>query len=104
MYCLVDLNSKVRMASWHEVTDIFLIIVDDEIGTHIDGMINCINRAMSNVDVNADGSEKQMLGFSIPNGFMPILHLFNYGMRNGSFDERASAVQLMSLLNVLKLF
>ena len=79
MYCLVDLNSKVRMAAWLEVTDIFLIIVDDENGTHIDWMINCINRAMSNVDVNADGNEKQMLGFC----------MFDYGMRNGSFDERA---------------
>ena len=39
-----------------------------------------------------------MLGFCIPKGFMPILHVFNYGMRNGSFDECASAVQLMSLL------
>ena len=63
MYCLVDLNSKVTMASWHQIQDILLIIEDDEIGTPIDWMINCINPAMSTVDVTADRNEKQVLGF-----------------------------------------
>ena len=90
MYCLVDLNSNVRMASWHGLTDTLLIIQGDEIGAHIDWMINCIDTAIATVDVNADGGDKQTSGLCIAKGFMPILHMFDYGMRNGSFDERAS--------------
>lgn len=85
-------DDRVRFQAWNTLKDIFSVIPDEEIASHIDWFRSCIRSITNN------GKKKTIAGFCIKNGLKPVMTMFDYGLRNGSFEEREAAAKMMAEL------
>ena len=94
----VDENEAIRAAAWNSLKDIMASIDDEDVAQHIDWLRQCIR------NISENGKISLIAGFNISRGLQPVMKMFDFGIRNGSFEERASAAKLMSdLINLTEI-
>lgn len=86
----VSNHENVRISAWNSLKDIMSVIPDVQINHQIDWFRQCIRRIVTETKV------KLLPGFCIPGGLKPVMAMFDHSIRNGSFDERMNAAELMS--------
>ena len=82
-------NDSLRTAAWNTLKDIMAKIPDSELPAHIDWFRQCIRNITDNYKISI------IEGFCIKQGLKPVMKMFDYGIRNGSFEERSNAAKLM---------
>eukprot|EP01083_Nonionella_stella_P091569 256072_1 len=83
-------DDSLRTAAWNTLNDIQSSMCDEDLAHHIDCFRHCLLQIST-----APSKRSKILGFCCGAGLKPVMRMFDYGIRNGSFEERASAAKLM---------
>ena len=86
----MDDNESIRLTAWNTLKDLMSTIPETEVIEYIDWYRQCI-RTLSN-----NFKEIECIpGFCIKQGLKPIMTMFDYGIRNGTPEQRTNAAKLM---------
>jgi len=84
-----DANRDVQIAAWNTLNATLATQDEATLATHIDWFRQCVRQISDNY------RRPRIEAFCMKAGLKPVMTMFDYGIRNGSFEQRVDAAKLM---------